>query len=172
LYQQFSVGILKDNSAMNIRPTQLEDILALKDVLDSMELFPSEMLPDMVSDFLGDDESHDVWLTCEMEGKAKGFCYAVTEKLTDGTWNMLALAVHPSMQGKGIGSAVVKHLETTLLERGQRVLIAETSGTQEFESTREFYRKNGFFEEARIRDFWAAGNDKIVFWKKLGVLIS
>jgi ribosomal protein S18 acetylase RimI-like enzyme len=61
----------------------------------------------------------------------------------------------------------VRHLEGELLARGQRLLIADTSGTPEFGQTREFYRKNGYTEEARIRDFWAAGNDKVVFWKRL-----
>ncbi|MEO1249198.1 MAG: GNAT family N-acetyltransferase, partial [Pseudomonadota bacterium] len=31
----------------------------------------------------------------------------------------------------------------------------------------EFYRRCGYVEEARIRDFWSAGDDKIVFWKAL-----
>ena len=41
-------------------------------------------------------------------------------------------------------------------------------GTELFPAdTREFYHKSGYTEEARIRDFWAAGDDKIVFWKAL-----
>jgi ribosomal protein S18 acetylase RimI-like enzyme len=154
---------------MTIRPTRSDDISALKAVLDGTGLFPSELLADMVSGFLSDGESHDIWLTCEMEGKAVGFCYAAPEELTDGTWNMLAIAVHPSSQGHGVGAAIVKQLEATLVDRGERVLIADMSGAQEFEQTRQFYRKNGYMEEARIRDFWAAGNDKIVFWKALRV---
>lgn len=67
----------------------------------------------------------------------------------------------------GCGGAIAKHLEAELKERGQRILIADTSGTDEFAQTREFYRKNGYAEEARIRDFWAAGDDKVVFWKSL-----
>jgi ribosomal protein S18 acetylase RimI-like enzyme len=117
--------------------------------------------------YLSSGESHDVWLTYELEGEAAGFCFAVPEKLTDGTWNMLAIAVHPAHQGRGAGSALVKRLETTLIMRSQSVLIADTSGAPEFKLTREFYGKNGYTEEARIRDFWAAGNDKVVFWKLL-----
>lgn len=152
---------------MIIRPTKSADIPALKLVLDGTELFPSEMLPDMLGGFLSDDDSEDLWLTYENDGQVIGFCYAVPEALTEGTWNMLVIAVLPSKQGRGAGGAIVAELESQLSKQGHRVLIADTSGTDDFTLTREFYRKNGYAEEARIRDFWAAGDDKIVFWKSL-----
>ena len=136
-------------------------------MLDGTQLFPSEMLPNMVADFLGPQTSDELWLTCERDGKAIGFCYAVPEALADGTWNMLALAVLPEFQGTGSGSALVAALETRLRADGHRVLIADTSGTQEFAKTRAFYAKNGYDEEARIRDFWASGDDKVTFRKAL-----
>lgn len=152
---------------MKIRPTKHDDIAALQEVLKGTELFPSEMLPDMVGGFLSNGDSSEIWLTCEANGKAVGFCYAVPEELAEGAWNMLAIAVLPTEQGNGCGGAIAKHLEAELKERGQRILIADTSGADEFAQTREFYRKNGYSEEARIRDFWAAGDDKVVFWKSL-----
>ena len=51
-----------------------------------------------------------LWLTSEMKGQAVGFCYAVPEKLTVGTWNMLTIAVLLSQQGGGLGIAIVKEL--------------------------------------------------------------
>lgn len=152
---------------MTIRPTRHDDIAALQAVLDGTELFPSEMLPDMVGGFLAGGEDSDIWLTCETEGRAVGFCYAVPEALADGAWNMLAIAVLPDEQGHGLGGAIVGQLEAMLREREQRILIADTSGADDFAPTRAFYRKQGYAEEARIRDFWAEGDDKIVFWKSL-----
>ena len=61
---------------MIIRETKSEDIPGLQRVLDNTGLFPSEMLPDMVSDFLSEAESDDIWLTCDSDGAAVGFCYA------------------------------------------------------------------------------------------------
>ena len=152
---------------MKIRPTQNDDIVALKEVLDRTELFPSDLLPELVKGFVSGEDSPDLWLTCEENGRAAGFCYAVPEAMAEGAWNMLAIAVLPERQGKGYGSALVAQLETALRDREQRILIADTSGTDAFFGTREFYRKAGYSEEARVRDFWAKGDDKIVFWKSL-----
>lgn len=152
---------------MTVRPTVQDDIIGLQGVLDATELFPADMLPDMIRGFLSDAESADIWLTCEMDGEAVGFCYAVPEALAEGAWNMLAIAVLPTVQGRGFGGAIVAHLETVLRERQQRILIADTSGTDAFAPTRAFYQKHGYREEARIRDFWADGDEKIVFWKSL-----
>lgn len=153
---------------MKIRPTERADITALQEVLEGTELFPSEMLPDMLGGFLSDAQSPEIWLTCETNGQPVGFCYAVPEALAEGAWNMLAIAVSPDQQGGGCGSALSKHLETTLKAQGQRILIADTSGTDAFTQSRAFYSKNSYSEEARIRDFWADGDDKITFRKTLG----
>lgn len=152
---------------MKIRPTQSFDIPGLQKLLDSIELFPGAMLPQMVQSFLSEDDCAEIWLTSELNGKAVGFCYAAPEAQTDGTWNMLAIGVLDCQQGKGVGSAIVEHLEKHLREEGQRLLIVDTSGTDGYLQAREFYRNNGYHEEARIRDFWAAGDDKVVFRKSL-----
>jgi ribosomal protein S18 acetylase RimI-like enzyme len=152
---------------MNIRQTKSEDLPDLEVVLEETGLFPSEMLSDMIGRFLSEDASEDLWLTYEDDSTALGFCYAAPEQLTEGTWNMLAIAVLPSKQGEGVGAAIVQELEAVLRGRGHRVLIADTSGTEAYSQTREFYRKNGYTEEARVRDFWAPGDDKVIFWKAL-----
>lgn len=152
---------------MNIRPLLSSDIADLQTVVSETGMFPSEMLPGMLGPFLEDEAPEDLWLTCEVNGFAMGFCFARPEPLTEGTWNMTAIAVLPSFQGKGAGSALIKALERDLRTAGNRVLLADTSGTPSFAGTREFYRKAGYVQEARIRDFWAPGDDKVTFWKAL-----
>lgn len=125
-----------------IKPTTTDDIPALKTVVDGTELFPGDMLPDMLSPFLA-GEAEAVWLTAHLGGVPVGLCYAVPEELTNGTWNMLALAVLPQNQGDGVGGALVDKLEDDLRSRDVRVLIADTSGTEAFVLTRRFYAKSG-----------------------------
>ena len=149
-----------------IKPTTSDDIPDLQIVLDQTGLFPSEMLPGMLAPALA-GEAGAFWMTCHLDNAAVGFCYTAPEDLTDGTWNMLALAVRPDLQGQGLGSALVRAVEKYLTAKDQRILVVDTSGTDDFALTRQFYAQNGYQEEARIRDFWAAGDDKVIFRKAL-----
>jgi ribosomal protein S18 acetylase RimI-like enzyme len=54
-----------------------------------------------------------------------------------------------------------------LAKRGERILLVETSGLESFEYVRAFYRRSGYNEEARIREFYKTGDDKIIFRKAL-----
>jgi len=153
---------------MTIRKTQADDIPALQAVLDATELFPSEMLPEMIAPFLQGLGTPEVWLTSHGQEGAQGFCYAVPEQLAEGTWNMLAIAVAPDQQGQGHGKALVAALEALLRKQGARILIADTSGIKAFANTRAFYEHADYTAEARIRDFWGPGDDKVIYWKALG----
>lgn len=103
---------------MNVRQTQKNDITALQVVLDAMDLFPEQMLPQSISDFLGNNVPADIWLTCEKDGRAIGFCYAVPERMADGAWNMLAIAARPEVQSQRRGTALFDALEKHLAIRG------------------------------------------------------
>ena len=87
--------------------------------------------------------------------------------MTDGTWNILLMAVCPTVQGRGHGGLLLRTIETELRRRDARVVLVETSGLDAFARTRSFYRECGYEQEARIREFYAAGEDKIVFRKAL-----
>jgi hypothetical protein len=46
------------------------------------------------------------------------------------------------------------------------MLIAETSGTSHYESTRKFYLGMGYILEATIKDFYSEGDDLAIFVKR------
>ncbi len=121
----------------------------------------------LIADFLNNPETEEIWFTATENDKpiAIGFC--APEKLTDGTYNLYAIGVRSDIQGKGIGGKMMAYIEDQLSAKGARILIVDTSGTNEFKMTRRFYEKLGYHQEAVIRDFWKEGDDKVVFWKKL-----
>ncbi|WP_299440849.1 GNAT family N-acetyltransferase [uncultured Aquimarina sp.] len=151
----------------SIREVIKEDVEALKIVLDSSELFPSEYLDDMISDYLTNTSSKDIWFTTLHKGAPISIGYCAPERLTEGTYNLYAIAVKKDFQSKGVGKEMMLYIENLLREKGNRILIVETSGTPEFNLTRKFYKKCNYTQEAVVRDFYAEGDDKTVFWKKL-----
>ncbi len=150
-----------------IRNIAKRDIPHLKNVIDSTGLFPSELLDDMIADYFNNSNSSDIWLTLELEGAPVVIAYCAPERLTSGTYNLYLIAVSKDHQGKGLGSSMMQYIEQLLKEQGNRVLLVETSGLPEFELTRRFYDKSNYQREAVIREFYQAGEDKIIFWKKL-----
>lgn len=152
-----------------IRPTAPDDTTALIALAEATELFePNQLeeLGEMLSDYLGGNSDDRFWITDDDDG-AVGVAYCEMERMTDGTWNLQLIAIQPDRQGQGRGATLLRYVEQTLMVRGGRVLLVETSGLPDFERTRAFYRKCGYDEEARIRDFYKAGDDKIVYRKAL-----
>jgi ribosomal protein S18 acetylase RimI-like enzyme len=153
-----------------IRPTTPDDTAALIALADATGIFRSnelETLGEVFADyFSGNIDSDHFWITDDDDGPV-GVAYYAPEPMTDGTWNLYLLAVRPDRQGQGRGTTLLRYVEQTLTARGERVLLVETSGLASFERTRAFYRKCGYDEEARIRDFYKAGDDKIVYRKAL-----
>lgn len=152
---------------LKIRPAIAQDAPAIGHLAESTDLFPADMLGDMIAPYLSGAPT-DLWFVAE-DGDVLGFGFCEPERMADGAWNLLAIAVDPGKQGGGVGAALLRYLEAELAAAQARILIVETLGTDEFQMTRDFYLRNGFDEEARIRDFYEEGGDKVVFWKRVSV---
>lgn len=152
-----------------IRPIATADVPGLKLLIDATGLFPSSMLDGMIAGYLSGDVAGDIWLTLD-DGDTQAIAYCAPERMTEGTWNLYLIAVHPGKQSKGIGATLLRHLEVLLQAKCERILLVETSGLPDYARTRAFYLKCGYHQEARIRDFYQAGEDKIVFRKVLTAL--
>jgi len=152
---------------IQIRKIIKEDIKDLKNVLGSIDLFPSEYLDEMINDYLDNQDSQDLWFTATLDEAPISIGFCAPEKLTEGTYNLYAIGVKNDWQGKGIGKQMMAYLENELVKINCRILIVETSGSDDLKLTRQFYKNLQFDQEATIRDFWNEGEDKVVFWKKL-----
>ena len=151
-----------------IRETKKADSEAILAIVRDSEQFDENCLThveETLNNYLA-GESDDLWFTAD-DGEPVGVAYCAPEPVTDGTWNLLMLWTRRDRNGQGHGSALVSHVENILNERSVRLLIVETSSLPDFAGARAFYDKCGFTEEARIRNFFAAGDDKIVYTKSL-----
>jgi ribosomal protein S18 acetylase RimI-like enzyme len=152
---------------LEIRNVIKSDLSHLKTVLDSIELFPADLLEEMIADYFNNSNSTDLWFTVIVEETPVAIAYCAPEKLTDGTYNLYAIGIKKDLQGQGLGSKMMEYIEDQLKLSAQRILIVETSSSDDFKLTRKFYENLDYTKEAVIRDFWEDGDDKVIYWKKL-----
>lgn len=99
-----------------------------------------------------------------------GAAYFAPEPFSDRCWNLYFLVVDKIHHGLGVGSRIVGEVEQRLRELGPdlaRVLLIETSSTEQYANTRAFYLARGYTQEAMIRDYYGPGDHKVIFWKQL-----
>lgn len=95
-------------------------------------------------------------------------CFGATPA-TDRTFDIYWIAVHPDAQRSGAGAALMRAVEADLAERRARMVVIETSSRDDYAPTRRFYHKHGYTESARLRDFYAPGDDRVVFTRRVAV---
>lgn len=152
---------------MDLRLVNDTDVEGIGHLLGFLDLFPPQMLPHMMQPYLEEDEATDTWCVACSNDEILGFAYCGEEMLTEGAYNIYALGVHPDAQSKGIGRSLMDFVEEQLRAKSARIVVVEASSTDMYEKSRTFYTSLGYTEEARIRDFWGEGDDKIVYWKNL-----
>lgn len=123
----------------------------------------------MLTDFFTQgDEQERFWLTDIHADKTTGIAMCEPELMTFGTWNIRLIAIAPALQGNGRGGLLLQYVEEYLRSKDARLLIVDTSGIEDFAPVRSFYKKYGYSEESRIRNFFDEGDDKVTFSKQLG----
>ncbi len=93
-------------------------------------------------------------------------CWGPTP-LTEGTWDIYWIAVAADKQREGIGTALLKSAEDRIKQNNGRLIFIETSSKPEYEEARRFYVSNSYKLICQIADFYAPGDDKLIFRKKL-----
>lgn len=101
-------------------------------------------------------------------GSLAGYCCYGATPGAEGTYDLYWIAVDPAQQGIGVGSMLLAEVERRLEERQARMLVVETSGRDEYEATRQFYGARGYDVTARLRDFYAPADDRVVYTRYLG----
>jgi ribosomal protein S18 acetylase RimI-like enzyme len=109
-----------------------------------------------------------VFLVASQNGSpAQGYACFGPHPLTEGTYDLYWIGVSPAIQGHGVGHALMVQVETEVRSRGGRLLLIETSSTAPYTAARRLYDSCGFGLEAKIHDFYAPGDDLLIFAKHL-----
>ena len=159
-------GTLTTPVLRHLTPADRERI---EDITRAVGVFRADEVPVALEVFDGAVGGSPDYLAlgAELDGRLVGWiCWGPTP-CTLATFDLYWMAVDPAVQGAGVGSALVTEMERRLAGIA-RLVVVETAGRPDYASTRAFYQARGYRAAAVIPDFYAPGDDQVVYVKKFG----
>jgi D-alanine-D-alanine ligase len=142
----------------------------IEDITRAVGLFRDDEIPVALEVFdeavrEGGSQSYTA-LGAEVDGRLVGWiCWGPTP-CTLGTYDLYWMAVEPALQEGGIGSALLGEMELRLAGLA-RLVIIETTGRPDYAATRAFYQARGYSPVSTVPDFYAPGDDQVVYVKRV-----
>ena len=84
-----------------------------------------------------------------------------------GAFDLYWIAVAPGRQGGGLGRQLIVEAERRAVARGATHMFIDTAGRDQYRPTRAFYERMGYTRHETVADFYSAGDDKVVYCKRL-----
>lgn len=103
----------------------------------------------------------------EKDNEVIGFsCYGFIEG-TKYSYDLYWIAVDQQYKRNGYGSLLLKESEKLIAKNPKANIYIETSSTEKYKPTREFYKKHGYKKEAEIKDFYNENDNKCIYSKTI-----
>lgn len=168
-----------NSTGITIRPLRRDDRARIEQILRTTQVFlEAEVLCalELIDVYLTNLAQKDYWLACAVDAADQpvGYvCYGPTP-MTAGTYDLYWIAVDPARHGRGAGSLLVEYVEQQVSHPERmvsatepaRLMVIETSSLPRYESARRLYRRHNYNEVARIPDFYADGDDRVLYTKR------
>src|SRR3989339_19899 len=98
----------------------------------------------------------------EMGNFSSFICFGSTP-MTSGTYDLYWLGTSQKYEKQGLARSLVDFMISYLREHQGRIIRVETASKEAYSGTQAFYQRLNFKEEARLRDFYAPGDDLMMF---------
>jgi GNAT superfamily N-acetyltransferase len=158
---------------LTFRTTPREsDKRSIREIVESTKFFYDheiEIAVELVTERLNIGEGTGYYFVfAEMDGVTIAYsCFGPIE-MSRTSFDLYWIATHNDYRGKGVGKKLLVETFSAAREMGCRIIIAETSGLPHYAPTRTFYETTGFDLEARLKDFYDIGDDKLFYTKRIG----
>jgi ribosomal protein S18 acetylase RimI-like enzyme len=155
-------------TAPALRPLIAADRRRIEEITRAVRVFRDDEVPVALEVFDGAVAGSPDYtaLGAVLDERLVGWiCWGPTP-CTLGTYDLYWMAVDPSAQGAGIGTALLREMEGRLAGSA-RLIVVETAGRPDYRPTRTFYESRGYRRAAVIPDFYAPGDDQVVYVKTL-----
>jgi D-alanine-D-alanine ligase len=144
---------------------------AVREIVSSTGFFnviEVDIAVELVDERLAKGEASGYYfIFAERGGRTVGYiCYGPVGG-TAASFDIYWIAVEQGERRGGVGRTLNAEAEAAIARRGGRRIYVETSSREQYQSTREFYLKQGYRQETQLADFYGPGDDKVFFVKVL-----
>ena len=158
---------------INIRTKVKEsDPQTIEDLVVSTGFFRADEIP--VARELAEErlekgaESGYEFLFAEIGNKTVAYsCYGLIP-CTLHSYDLYWIATHKEYMNRGIGKFLLAETEKAIASLGGKGIYVETSSLELYKPTQMFYERNNYLLKARLEDFYAPGDDKLIYVKIIG----
>ncbi|MDD8017770.1 MAG: GNAT family N-acetyltransferase [Bacteroidota bacterium] len=160
---------------MTVRVTERNDVEQIRSLVIATDVFSKDEIDiavELLEIFINDphQQDYEMFSCVEDEGRVLGYICIGPTPATTATYDLYWIAVTPDVHGKGIGSQLLKFVESHLRQKNGTLLIAETSSTAKYDNTRMFYERRGFQKLAHIKEYYKPDDDLIIYGKYLSTI--
>jgi ribosomal protein S18 acetylase RimI-like enzyme len=158
------------SESMLIRKFEKADIAQLVEIVRATKVFHEEEI-DVAIELMEiaanekDQKDYFLYSYVDESGTLQGYYCVGPTPMTKSTYDLYWIAVHPRMHRKKIGRDLLEHCEQQVQEMGGTLLVVETSSQPKYEPTRKFYLRHQYIEAAHIKDYYAPGDDLVIYTK-------
>lgn len=152
-----------------IRRIKQSDINKIEKILKKIPIFKEneiEVAMELVTIAANNKEQTDYNVfVYEEHGEVLGYHCIGKRPLTDAVYDLYWIVTDPDHNNKGIGKSLIAHAEQFTLDNKGRWLLIETSSSEKYTATRNFYLRNRYSIISEIKDFYSPGDGLIIFGK-------
>ncbi|MFH1091138.1 MAG: GNAT family N-acetyltransferase [Pseudomonadota bacterium] len=107
------------------------------------------------------------FLFAEIQGRLLGYICFGPIACTLESWDVFWIVVDQVFRGQGVGGQLLERAEHSIFQAGGRRVYIETSSRPDYDGARAFYLGQGCRPQAVMPDFYAPGDDKVIYLKIL-----
>lgn len=113
------------------------------------------------------DASGYHFIMADYYGRLAGYACFGPVPCTESSFDLYWIAVHPNFQERGLGRQLIRESENRIRQMGGTRINVDTSSRDQYASTRAFYESCGYKVEAFQEDFYAKGDGRLIYCKKM-----
>jgi GNAT superfamily N-acetyltransferase len=148
------------------------DIESIRDIVVSTGFFYDhevEIAVELITERLNLGEVTEYYFVfADIDGVTAAYSCFGPISMSKTSFDLYWIATHNNFRGQGIGKKLLEATFAEAKKMGCKIIIAETSGLPHYAPTRAFYDSTRFELEARLKDFYDMGDDKLFYTKRIG----